>query len=77
MANATLRKVRLNSGGYAPGKHGQYFGHMQGTDVYAWTVDTGETERDGYVRAATREAAKDAVREALRWYPDVVVRFHR
>jgi len=60
-------RIRLNRGGYAPGKYGQYFG--QGAPLYLVTSeDNGDSE---YVRAGDAKTAKLAAlpelarREAL------------
>ena len=64
----TLRRVRLDSGGYDPG--GAYWGHAE--PLYWYAADTEHGQVDGYVRARTRERAKAEVREC---YPDA--RFYR
>lgn len=30
----SIRKVRLNAGGYAPGRFGRYYGNVRGTSIY-------------------------------------------
>jgi hypothetical protein len=53
----TLRRVYLNSGGYD--SLGTYWGH--GTPLYWYASDDGTV--DGVVRARSRVAAKDEIRE--------------
>lgn len=60
----TLRRIRLDSGGYDSG--GAYWGF--GAPLYWWAVEIVEGDtRDqcsGYLRAANRLAAKNAIRSA-------------
>lgn len=62
----TLRRVRLDSGGYD--SNGTYFG--SGTPLY-WYADEAGTV-DAMVRGSTREAAKKEIRQT---YPNA--RFYR
>jgi hypothetical protein len=52
----TLRRVRLNGGGYD--RNGTYFGH--GAPLY-WYADEGGNV-DAMLRASSREIAKDKIR---------------
>ena len=53
----SFKREPLNSGGYARGKYGQYFG--RGAPLYHYTVEypNGE-EDDGYIRASDRDSAR-------------------
>ena len=62
----SLRKVRLDSGGYDSG--GAYWGH--GSTLWYYCDHSGSI--DGYVRGRTRDDAKASVREA-----HANARFHR
>jgi len=68
----TLRRVRLDSGGYDP--LGTYWGNVRGSYVYWAAADdpTGEENWELVIRAGHREQAKAIVRQS---YPDC--RFYR
>jgi len=53
----TLRRVRINQGGYD--KHGHYWG--VGQPLYEYESDEGDLYQD-YIRADNREHAKDKIR---------------
>lgn len=65
----TLRRIRLDAGGYDP--NGTYFGHGSPLFWYAG-ADVDGNEIDAMVRVSDRAAAK---REILREYPEA--RFYR
>jgi hypothetical protein len=54
----TLKRTRLNSGGYEYGRYGQYFGH--GAPLYQAESEDGDTFF--HLRATTRAAAKQIVK---------------
>lgn len=62
----TLRRIRLDSGGYDAG--GAYWGH--GAPLYWYCDGIGQCE--GFIRASSRDAAKAKIRET---YPNA--RFYR
>lgn len=60
MEYSSLRKVRLNSGGYEYGKHGRYFGRTE-QPVYRFdSVSTGDTR---YYRGFREDVEKQVRRE--------------
>ena len=61
MTKFALYRIRLNGGGYTP--EGYYFG--RGAPLYYYQSDD-TPEDNGYIRALTRESAKEQVR---RYYP--------
>lgn len=63
----TLRRVRLNNGGYEPGRYGRYYG--TGMPLYRAESDDGDVFE---CRASTREGAK---RQAVERHP--LARFYR
>jgi len=65
----TLRKVRLNQGGYD--SRGSYWG--SGAPLWWCTPDGGELQFDEYLRAPTREVAKLMIREK---YKDHEITFY-
>lgn len=56
----SVKRVRLNAGGYEYGRHGRYWGH----DLPLFSV-SGEDAGDEYVRSPTREGAKAYIRLVL------------
>ena len=56
-----LRRIYLNSGGYAPGKYGRYFG--VGKPLYQYESDNSEDHnfQANFVRAESRESAKEYI----------------
>jgi hypothetical protein len=56
----SLKRVYLNSGGYEPGRYGQYFGHDE--PLFKANSDDGSICGE-YLRAASREDAKDKLLE--------------
>jgi hypothetical protein len=60
-ANCTLRRVYLNNGGYEYGKYGRYFGND--APLYAYDYTAPDHDFGGHVRASSRNAAKEDVRE--------------
>jgi hypothetical protein len=57
------RAVRLTSGGYAPGKYGQYFGYVRGTSIYPYEAEIDGRYKDGHLRAHSRAAARKALQD--------------
>lgn len=61
MARYSLRKIRLNAGGYELGTISRYYGH--GQPIFrAYNDDTGNPEDTLETRAKDRDAAKAWVR---------------
>ena len=59
----TIRKLRWVDGGYD--EQGAYWGHTPGTHIYWCNFDIGDTNEDIFVRAESRQDAKDQVRKQL------------
>lgn len=69
------RALRLTSGGYGPGKYGQYFGRVAGTSVYPYSVEGisnygSPFYKDGHVCASSRAEAIKALKAR---YPGATV----
>lgn len=70
----TLRKVRLNSGGYAPEFNYRYFGIGKPLYFYADAVNDDTEGDDTFLRADNRDDAKQQIRAR---YRTTVVEFLR
>ena len=74
-----LRKVKINSGGYAPAFNYRYFGINLGSgDVYHYgdAVNNDTEGDDCFLRAPTREYAKTVLRKKY-GFTKVPVTFYR
>jgi len=58
-----LRKLRWVDGDYD--EQGAYWGYCSGTNIYWANFDLGDTNEDIFVRATSRDDAKEQVRESL------------
>jgi hypothetical protein len=59
----TMRKLRWVDGGYD--EQGAYWGRTPGTHIYWCNFDIGDTNEDIFVRAESRDDAKEQVRVKL------------
>lgn len=58
-----LRKLKWVGGDYD--EQGAYWGYVSGTNIYWANFDIGDTNEDIFVRATSREDAKDQIRAQL------------
>lgn len=58
-----LRRLRWVDGDYD--EQGAYWGYVDGTHIYWCNFDLGDTNEDIFVRATSRDDAKQQVREQL------------
>jgi hypothetical protein len=72
----SIRKVRLNAGGYSPGKYGRYYGNAPGTSIYevvgAFISVTGraESREHAAVVALLNHDTFGSQRDSVDWQAD-------